>query len=482
MGNVKISQLPAASTLAGDELLPAVQAGQNVGVSVAQIRTGLLNSTHAGSRGVAHATASPGGEAGFMSGADKGKLDGIQASATANSTDAQLRDRAAHTGTQAINTVSGLEPALDAKALKASPAFTGNALISSTDGTQVRLVSRTASSAAWPKVVIDNYSNGYGGYPVIELRQAKGIEATPASVATADILGGFNTWGYGTGMYHSATRVEGVAESAFSTEVSAALRVLTTKAGTQNERLRIESGGNGRPGADNTYSWGTASYRWKDIFAGTGTINTSDEREKEEVTPIDASLAEALLRAIDPVTFKWRDIDRPAVVESELVRRQRMTPQEVEIDEIVQAEDGRAVRVRHTVVEQRPVFEPHPVYGEDGVALLGADGEPMIHWEPVMEEVEEQITVQPAYHKVNVRTHWGFIAQQVERGLCEALGKVPGDPAQADEARLRFAGLVYDKETDRFGLREGQFIPILWAVVRDLVDRVAALQATRLPA
>jgi hypothetical protein len=109
MGNVKISQLPAASTLAGDELLPAVQAGQTVGVSVAQIRTGLLNSTHAGSRGVAHATASPGGEAGFMSGADKGKLDGIQASATANSTDAQLRDRAAHTGTQAINTVSGLE-------------------------------------------------------------------------------------------------------------------------------------------------------------------------------------------------------------------------------------------------------------------------------------------------------------------------------------------------------------------------------------
>jgi hypothetical protein len=42
--------------------------------------------------------------------------------------------------------------------------------------------------------------------------------------------------------------------------------------------------------------------------------------------------------------------------------------------------------------------------------------------------------------------------------------------------------LVYDKETDRFGLREGQFIPILWAVVRDLVDRVEALQATRLPA
>jgi hypothetical protein len=47
-----------------------------------------------------------------MSGADKAKLDGVQAGATANATDAQLRDRATHTGTQAAATISDLAEAV----------------------------------------------------------------------------------------------------------------------------------------------------------------------------------------------------------------------------------------------------------------------------------------------------------------------------------------------------------------------------------
>lgn len=43
------------------------------------------------------------------------KLATIATGATANATDAQLRDRATHTGTQAISTVSGLQGALDGK-------------------------------------------------------------------------------------------------------------------------------------------------------------------------------------------------------------------------------------------------------------------------------------------------------------------------------------------------------------------------------
>lgn len=56
------------------------------------------------------------GAAGFMSAADKTKLDGVAAGATANATDAQLRDRSTHTGEQAISTVTGLQAALDGKA------------------------------------------------------------------------------------------------------------------------------------------------------------------------------------------------------------------------------------------------------------------------------------------------------------------------------------------------------------------------------
>lgn len=52
--------------------------------------------------------------------ADGLKLDGIASGATANATDAQLRDRATHSGAQAISTITGLQAALDGKVGTAS--------------------------------------------------------------------------------------------------------------------------------------------------------------------------------------------------------------------------------------------------------------------------------------------------------------------------------------------------------------------------
>jgi hypothetical protein len=60
-------------------------------------------------------TLATGTNAGLMTPAHKTKLDGIDAGATANSTDSNLRDRTTHTGVQAIATVSGLQTALDGK-------------------------------------------------------------------------------------------------------------------------------------------------------------------------------------------------------------------------------------------------------------------------------------------------------------------------------------------------------------------------------
>lgn len=52
---------------------------------------------------------------GLMSSTDKTKLNGVATGATANATDASLRDRTTHTGAQAISTVTGLQTALDGK-------------------------------------------------------------------------------------------------------------------------------------------------------------------------------------------------------------------------------------------------------------------------------------------------------------------------------------------------------------------------------
>ena len=53
--------------------------------------------------------------AGLMTAADKEKLTGLPAKATANQPDAYLLDRANHTGAQNIGTISGLQAALDSK-------------------------------------------------------------------------------------------------------------------------------------------------------------------------------------------------------------------------------------------------------------------------------------------------------------------------------------------------------------------------------
>jgi hypothetical protein len=61
---------------------------------------------HVGAGGAAHANAVAAGAAGFMTGADKTKLDGIATGATQNSSDAFLRARGNHTGTQTASTIS----------------------------------------------------------------------------------------------------------------------------------------------------------------------------------------------------------------------------------------------------------------------------------------------------------------------------------------------------------------------------------------
>ena len=61
--------------------------------------------------------------AGAMTAADRIKLNGISTGATANAADSALRDRATHTGAQAIGTVTGLSGALAGKADLSAASF-----------------------------------------------------------------------------------------------------------------------------------------------------------------------------------------------------------------------------------------------------------------------------------------------------------------------------------------------------------------------
>lgn len=60
------------------------------------------------------------------------------------------------------------------------------------------------------------------------------------------------------------------------------------------------------PVVDNTKTLGESSFRWSVVYAGTGAINTSDAREKEQVTAIPDAVLDAWLD-VDYVQFKFID-------------------------------------------------------------------------------------------------------------------------------------------------------------------------------
>lgn len=58
------------------------------------------------------------------------------------------------------------------------------------------------------------------------------------------------------------------------------------------------------PGADNNKSLGVGSFRWSEIYAGNATINTSDEREKQQIASIDERVFRAWAK-VSFVQYKW---------------------------------------------------------------------------------------------------------------------------------------------------------------------------------
>jgi hypothetical protein len=71
--------------------------------------------THVGAAGVAQHPVVTAFDAGFMSQADKIKLDTVENGATANHTNSYLLNRAHHTNTQLANTISDFDTAADAR-------------------------------------------------------------------------------------------------------------------------------------------------------------------------------------------------------------------------------------------------------------------------------------------------------------------------------------------------------------------------------
>ena len=111
-GNLHV---PATGTGNNGKVLKAGStAGSMAWDTLTATDVGAAPSAHVGAGGTAHANATTSVD-GFMSSADKTKLNGIASNATANASNAELRDRSTHTGTQAQSTVTNLTTDLAAR-------------------------------------------------------------------------------------------------------------------------------------------------------------------------------------------------------------------------------------------------------------------------------------------------------------------------------------------------------------------------------
>jgi len=68
-------------------------------------------------------------------------------------------------------------------------------------------------------------------------------------------------------------------------------------------RLRLTAAGAVNPAGDNAFTLGASGFRWSAVWAANGTIQTSDEREKNTIT--ESVLGLDFVKALRPVSYKW---------------------------------------------------------------------------------------------------------------------------------------------------------------------------------
>ncbi|NSX14959.1 tail fiber domain-containing protein [Cupriavidus taiwanensis] len=141
---------------------------------------------------------------------------------------------------------------------------------------------------------------------------------------TGNTLGTFNTLAKGVRGYMNSGKFPFILDATLGTTGSQSLRAGydSTKyadlvATSLGDMVIKNNGANSfvakaqgafHPALDNAVAQtiGRASERWSTVYAGTGTINTSDEREKQDILPIDDAALDAWAD-VGFVQYRWRD-------------------------------------------------------------------------------------------------------------------------------------------------------------------------------
>ena len=145
------------------------------------------------------------------------------------------------------------------------------------------------NSPSWLSLAQWSTSTTTSGGAHLSLNKSNGVAGTHTIVGSSQRIGAIGFAGSDGAKFVGVADIIATSDGAPSLgNVPGKLGFYTTGTGTiPGERLRIDSTGIVHPGADNTQTLGAAAYRWSVVYAGTGTINTSDEREKQQIAALD---------------------------------------------------------------------------------------------------------------------------------------------------------------------------------------------------
>jgi len=258
--------------------------------------------------------------------------------------------------------------------------------------------------------------------------------------------------------------------------------IFETGTTSRSERVRINSSGNMGvgtnapdekltvagivdPSADDTYSIGKSGRRWSAIWSANGTIQTSDWRDKCDVSDCDLGLA--FILALRPISYRFTIGGNEEVIETvEIEEEEQAFFEEPRRVTVVDVEDGKATQRERIDTIRVPLYDEIPLVDEAGHAVFDAAGQPKTCRVPRMTKVRREQEIVSHRPRAGRRRHYGLSAQDV-RAVLDDLGV-------AD-----FAGWVKTDLADPVSpeaLRYDQFIAPLIRAVQELTERVAALE------
>jgi hypothetical protein len=237
----------------------------------------------------------------------------ISGSSTINGTAASTVVSNAATGSTAIQSGNGVTKNSSNQIVRIGTEG-GITISTASSGSRVELTNSGlyAYSGSTPTVSINadgsasfagtiNANSGYLG------SSSSGWNITSTSINNSATTYAGSTAIFATPSFGYSIQVPGIINADNGYQANLGVRLFTGGSTTANSFWKSQgnmSPNNGSAGSTGLYSVGSSSWKWSQIWADTGTIQTSDERLKKNIS--NSNLGLNFINLLNPISYKWK--------------------------------------------------------------------------------------------------------------------------------------------------------------------------------